>query len=227
MIFKKYISEDVSGLKFKKLILQESFEDIERRCEFCDTLLNDMGTCPKCDDGEEDYGDRDNDVNESTTSQSLSENVTEELSARDKLIRAYPGVFSFDSSYDSSANKIEENVQTEEVLSNKEKLERAFPDISFNWRSSSNNDSSMIEDLSEDSYDDSYEDSYDDEFDMDDIEQDRRHAALYGGDRMYCDCGQKLSMSEWGSYCPVCDSEELEKARESQLSMFDDDMEDI
>ena len=27
------------------------------RCEYCSTPLNDGGTCPVCDDGEEDYGD--------------------------------------------------------------------------------------------------------------------------------------------------------------------------
>jgi hypothetical protein len=132
-------------------------------------------------------------------------------------------VFSF-----SSSESIQESKeQVTEAISAKEKIERAYPDVSFNWQTSSHPDSSIIEDFSDDSYEDSYEDSYDDDFDMDDVEQDRRHAALYGGDRMYCDCGQKLSMSEWGSYCPVCDSEGLERARESQLSMFDDDMEDI
>lgn len=42
-------------MKFKKLI-KESIEDMDKRCPECNTLLNDMGTCPKCDDGEEDYG---------------------------------------------------------------------------------------------------------------------------------------------------------------------------
>ena len=37
--------------------LTESVADMHKRCEKCNTLLNDGGTCPKCDDGEEDYGD--------------------------------------------------------------------------------------------------------------------------------------------------------------------------
>ena len=36
------------------LNMTESIEDMDRRCEECNTLLNDMGKCPKCDDGEED-----------------------------------------------------------------------------------------------------------------------------------------------------------------------------
>ena len=43
-------------MKFKKFI-KESIEDMDKRCPECNTLLNDSGTCPKCDDGEEDYGD--------------------------------------------------------------------------------------------------------------------------------------------------------------------------
>ena len=52
----------------------------------------------------------------------------------------------------------------------------------------------------------------------DDVEQDRRHAALYGGDRMYCKCGEKLHFNEYGSYCPVCDPQD-------PSDMYDDDME--
>ena len=47
-------------------------------------------------------------------------------------------------------------------------------------------------------------DDYDDEYSMDPVEQDRAHAALYGGDREYCECGEKLEHDEWGGYCPVC-----------------------
>ena len=40
--------------------MSESYdkEGNPERCDRCDTLLNDMGTCPKCDDGEEDYEDK-------------------------------------------------------------------------------------------------------------------------------------------------------------------------
>ena len=40
-----------------KIAVGESIDDMEKRCERCNTLLNDSGTCPKCDEGEEDYGD--------------------------------------------------------------------------------------------------------------------------------------------------------------------------
>lgn len=36
------------------LNMNESAEDMDRRCEECNALLNDMGRCPKCDEGEED-----------------------------------------------------------------------------------------------------------------------------------------------------------------------------
>lgn len=36
------------------LNLNESVDDMDKRCEKCNTLLNEIGKCPKCDDGEED-----------------------------------------------------------------------------------------------------------------------------------------------------------------------------
>lgn len=36
------------------LNMNESVDDMDKRCENCNTLLNDMGKCPKCDEGEED-----------------------------------------------------------------------------------------------------------------------------------------------------------------------------
>ena len=49
-------------------------------------------------------------------------------------------------------------------------------------------------------------DEYDDDYyDLDPVEEDRAHAALYGGDRTYCDCGKRLVPDEYGYfYCPVC-----------------------
>lgn len=47
-------------------------------------------------------------------------------------------------------------------------------------------------------------DEYDDDYSMDPVEKDRAHAALYGGDREYCECGEQLAHDEWGTYCPVC-----------------------
>ena len=47
--------------KLSKVLFGESYDEDgnPEKCEKCGTLLNDMGTCPKCDDGEEDYGDND------------------------------------------------------------------------------------------------------------------------------------------------------------------------
>ena len=95
------------------------------------------------------------------------------------------------------------NAAMTEGLSNKEKLKAAYPELNFEDVTSDLTTESFEDD--EDSFE--YDDDYDD---LDDIEQDRAHAALYGGDRMYCDCGKKLSFNEWGSYCPVCDAEDLE-----------------
>ena len=59
--------------------IKESVADMDKRCEKCNTLLNDGGTCPKCDDGEEDYGD-DDDTNEALNESKCSEYVSKECS---------------------------------------------------------------------------------------------------------------------------------------------------
>lgn len=47
--------------KLSKVLFGESYDEEgnPEKCDKCGTLLNDMGTCPKCDEGEEDYGDND------------------------------------------------------------------------------------------------------------------------------------------------------------------------
>ena len=212
----------------------ESVEDMDKRCPECNTLLNDGGTCPKCDDGEEDYGDEDDkmSITESTSccevekfgkwfviknsdgtyaensdgtpkifksEKEATENITttinEELSVREKLKKAYPEL-----NFEDTPSPVTESVVSEE-LSNKEKLKRAFPELNFD-----STESGVTEDYDTDvdEYDDDIDDDY---YDLDDVEQDRVHAALYGGDRMYCDCGHKLVMDEWGGYCPNCEPE--------------------
>ena len=64
-----------------KVKVDESVDDMEKRCEKCNTLLNDRGTCPKCDDGEEDYGDKRLQLDESifdNTKLTLDEEVLNE-----------------------------------------------------------------------------------------------------------------------------------------------------
>lgn len=39
------------------LNMNESVDDMNRRCENCNTLLNEAGKCPKCDEGEEDLNE--------------------------------------------------------------------------------------------------------------------------------------------------------------------------
>lgn len=178
-----------------QLPMEESIEDMNKRCEKCNTLLSDAGMCPKCDDGEEDYEDK-------------KDTIEEELSNKQKLLRAYPEL-NFD-----KAEPVEEIV-TEEVvhedLSNKEKLKRAFPELNFD-----NDSNERIEET--------FDPEYDDEYDIeDDVEMDRRHAALYGGDRMYCSCGKKLHFNEYGSYCPDC---EPETAADEHFRLVDDDVEE-
>ena len=117
-------------MKFKKFV-KESFEDMDKRCEACNTLLNDMGKCPKCDEGEEDYGDE-VELTEETDVCTCGEcedcltreNLEEELSNIEKLKRAYPEL-NFD-----EPEVIEEEVKCEE-LSNLEKLKRAYPELDF------------------------------------------------------------------------------------------------
>lgn len=358
-------------MKFKKYV-KESIEDMHKRCEKCNTLLNDGGTCPKCDDGEEDYGDE---LEEALTNSEklkraypelnfdnpVEESVKcEELSNMEKLIQAYP--------------ELEESTPiTESAESNLDKLKRAYPELNFDepltegagadtahtvkaamseiakddskkWASTvvdvvdvipddfadelfdkikqrfSNvkvNDAQKKQildatgtaiDVEEDTVgkildvidtrddieknakfvktlvtvllgiiaiieptpvleiitalvvalpenviakilsaiqllnpvvagaaiakkirDDKNESlktaskkvsediegpedeeeeifDYDDDYDFDDVEEDRAHAALYGGDRTYCSCGKKLVRTEWGGYCPDCDN---------------------
>ena len=238
----------------------ESIEDMDKRCEKCNTLLNDMGTCPKCDDGEEE------DIEDSSSETTMEESVkTEELSNKEKLKRAFPEL-----NFDQTVVTV---VCQNEELSNKEKLKRAYPELNFdvepvveniqedlsvrekllkaypelNFSKDSDRDlnekvcsasddscdtdeiqegfgiptpaqvvGNIIKSVAEDMEADI--DEYDDEYELeDDVEQDRVHAALYGGDRMYCDCGEKLHFNEYGSYCPVCDPQD-------PTDMYDDDM---
>lgn len=358
-------------MKFKKFV-KESIEDMHKRCENCNTLLNELGTCPKCDEGEEDYGDE---LEEALTNfeklkraypelnfdETIEEAVKcEELSNMDKLIQKYPEL-------------AEETTIVEAVESNLDKLKRAYPELNFDepltegagadtahvvkdamttlakddkntWAKTvsdvvdvipddfadelfdkikdkfsnvklsdtqkdkvedaagvetdkdtvgaildlidtrddveknpqfaktlvsvilgiiavieptpvlevitaavmalpaeaiakvlsllqlanpvvagatlvkklrdDKNESlksvtkSVKEDLSdavnEDPIESDYS-NYDDEYEFDDVEEDRAHAALYGGDRTYCSCGKKLIRTEWGGYCPDCD----------------------
>lgn len=183
----------------------ESIEDMEKRCENCNNLLNDAGTCPKCDHGDEDVTDRDEEMNE-------------ELTAREKLKIAFPEL-NFD-----RQEPVNEECKNEE-LSNKEKLKRAFPELNLDKDETIVNEELSVReklknaypelnfdtDLSESAENpDGYDDFDDDYYDLDDVEQDRAHASLYGGDRMYCDCGKKLVMTEWGGYCPDCTPEDPE-----------------
>lgn len=176
----------IDALK-EKLPKNESIDDMDKRCEKCNTLLNDGGTCPKCNDEEEDYED--------------NSKLDEELSVREKLKRAYPEL-NFDTVEikESREDNMTESTVTTEELSNKEKLKRAYPELNF--------DSAISENIEpEDDFD------YDDDYDIDDdVEMDRRHAALYGGDRMYCDCGTKLSHDEYGAYCPRCEPHDPEES---------------
>lgn len=204
-----------------QLPVQESAEDMHKRCENCNTLLADNGTCPKCDEGEEDYGDKDLDEElsnkekllraypelnfDSDSAEITEEAVTEELSAREKLKRAYPEL-NFD-------RPVTEACEVTEELSNREKLLKAFPELNF--------DKAVTEGVEPE--DMSWED-YDDDYDFeDDVELDRRHAALYGGDRMYCDCGAKLSMDEYGSFCPRCNPKDPEDVYNDKTP-YDDEM---
>lgn len=241
-------------MKFTKLFT-ESMEDMDRRCPECNTLLNDGGTCPKCDDGEEDYGDeRDNDLDESMTNCSdysvkhygawwfgiigpdklfLKDNnnklllfkskddaqryieteckpLVEKLSNKEKLLRAFPGEFNFDV---TSSDNVAEDTTTNlaegfEELSNEEKLIKAFPGV-FSFDPDYSGEQTITEEITSDDEDYFMYDDYDDDYTMDDVEEDRRHAALYGGDLTYCKhCGKKLSRNEWGGYCPICDGED-------------------
>ena len=126
--------------------MYESVADMDKRCEKCNTLLNDSGTCPKCDHGEEDMGD----------------------------------------------------TELEEGLTAAQKLKARYPELNFDKYG-------VTESVEEE---DEYAD-YDDDYEFDDVEEDRAHAALFGGDRTYCSCcGEKLTRTEWGSYCPKCEPDD-------------------
>lgn len=227
MKFKKYIKE--SKLEESKLSLElteeynrstliESLQDMDKRCEKCNTLLNDGGTCPKCDDGEEDY--EDNDIMEALSNREklkraypelnfdtpMTEDTTTEtqvvkegLSVREKLKAAYPEL-NFDKPVTEGISEKDHTTDdTNESLSNKEKLARAYPELDF-----AADDATITEGTDIDEFDE-----YDDDYDIyDDVEEDRVHAALYGGDKTYCSCGRKLVRTEWGGYCPDCDNED-------------------
>ena len=274
MKFKKLIKESCADERLHTLdeSIEESVSDMNRRCEKCNTLLNDMGTCPRCDDGEEErdddeldescekytvkkYGARwfgvvntegsfvknedgkpllfKSDADAEQYVSDMCKTVTEEMSAREKLKAAYPEL-NFD-------QNVTEECVTEE-LSNKEKLQRKYSELNFEKPSIQEGtddttealsirqklkaaypeldfDQPMKETLENDTEYDTFD--YDDDYEMDDVEEDRVHAALYGGDRMYCDCGAKLVMDEWGGYCPRCNPPDPEAVDETD-ERFDD-----
>lgn len=75
-------------------------------------------------------------------------------------------------------------------------------------KNSINNKNQQKQEVAESFEEDTYFDEYDDDYSFDDVEEDRAHAALYGGDLTYCrHCGTKLKRNEWGGYCPECDGE--------------------
>ncbi len=48
----------IHSVRAEEIVEDEVYTPTQReRCEYCNTPLNDGGTCPVCDDGEEDYGD--------------------------------------------------------------------------------------------------------------------------------------------------------------------------
>lgn len=154
-----------------QLPMNESIEDMDKRCEKCNTLLNDQGTCPKCDDGEEDYEDK----------------LEEKLTAREKLKAAFPEL-NFDRKPDEVTEAVtceEHNVVPEEgmveELSNREKLLRAYPELNFD-RKPVKEDCDAAESVIESAYEE-----YDDDYSIEDVKQDRVHAALYGGEYTCCD----------------------------------------
>jgi hypothetical protein len=140
----------------------------------------------------------------------VTEGVNEDLSVREKLLKAYPEL-NFDKDNNRDLNE-KVSCSDEECVDN-EDIQEGFG-IPTPFQVVTN----MIKNVTEDVETDLSE--YDDEYDFedDDVEQDRRHAALYGGDRMYCKCGEKLHFNEYGSYCPVCDPQD-------PSDMYDDDME--
>lgn len=118
-----------------------------------------------------------------------TEVIEEELSNKEKLLRAYPEL-----NFDTPV--VEELLN--ETISIRDKLKAAYPELNF--------DNSVVENVipEEDNFTD-----YDDDYDVeDDIDADYAHSALYGGDLTYCKhCGTRLVRNEWGGYCPECDEE--------------------
>ena len=56
----------------KEKLEQEAQEKVEKKCEKCGCRLNDGGTCPKCDDGDEKYNIKESYLNESDEQKPLS-----------------------------------------------------------------------------------------------------------------------------------------------------------
>lgn len=76
--------------KLSKVLFGESYDEEgnPEKCDKCGTLLNDMGTCPKCDDGEEDYGD--NEIDESIEQENNEKLPTEvRITIEDAVMDAF------------------------------------------------------------------------------------------------------------------------------------------
>lgn len=76
----------IHSVRAEEIVEDEVFTPSQReRCEYCNTPLNDGGTCPVCDDGEEDYDGRLTEASRGVvTTQQFWELV---CSARDKEVR--------------------------------------------------------------------------------------------------------------------------------------------
>lgn len=123
-------------MKFRKFI-KESLEDMDKRCDECGNLLNEMGTCPYCDDGEEDIVKDDND--------DMIESVEPRYHVKQFAENWYVITDSEKSFYKEnntplffeSLEKAEEkaaNLNTKpltEEMSNIEKLKAAYPELNF------------------------------------------------------------------------------------------------
>ena len=119
-------------MKFKRYI-KESIDDMDKRCPECNTLLNDGGTCPKCDDGEEDYGDEQFEGCEGYRARKYGAYWFGITGPDDLMLRDEENKLILFKTKDEANKYIEDNCKKPlvETMSNLEKLKAAYPELNF------------------------------------------------------------------------------------------------
>lgn len=119
-------------MKFRKFI-KESLKDMDKRCPKCDNLLNDMGTCPYCDHGEEDAPELEEAVSCDYHVEQFAESWYGVADCKGKFCKENnkPVFFKTADEATTYIESLTKKTTVTEAMSNREKLKAAYPELNF------------------------------------------------------------------------------------------------